>query len=59
MAWASSSTAASTMSTPLRLCPRWITSAPEDWRIRRKMLIEASCPSNSVVAVTNLTLLAN
>ncbi len=52
---ASSSSAASTTSRTDRLCPRWITSAPWDWKIRRMMLIEASCPSNSADAVTRRT----
>ena len=47
----SSSTAATTSATE-RLCPRWITSTPWDWRIRRMMLIEASCPSKRLEAVT-------
>lgn len=38
-----------------RLCPRWITSAPWDWKIRRMMLIDASCPSNRAEAVTRRT----
>ena len=39
-----------------RLCPRWMTSAPLDCRILRKMLMDASWPSNSDVAVMILTL---
>src|SRR4051812_26177802 len=38
-----------------RLCPRCTTSAPCDCRIRRMMLMEASCPSNRLDAVTNRT----
>ena len=38
----SSSSAASTTSWTERLWPRWITSQPWLWRIRRMMLIEAS-----------------
>jgi hypothetical protein len=49
---ASSSMAARTMSATLRLWPRWITSAPCDCRIRRMMLMAASCPSNSEAALT-------
>ena len=33
MAWASSSSAVTTISSTERLCPRWTTSAPADWRI--------------------------
>ena len=39
-----------------RLWPRWITSQPVAWRIRRMMLIDASCPSKSEAAVTKRTL---
>ena len=39
-----------------RLCPRWITSAPVAWMMRRMMLIDASCPSNSDAAVTKRSL---
>jgi len=35
------------------LWPRWMTSAPVAWAIRRKMWIEASWPSNRLVAVTS------
>src|SRR6478735_5672411 len=51
----SSWTAARTTSSTERLCPRWTTSAPSDWRIRRMMLIEASWPSNRLAAVTKRT----
>ncbi len=51
----SSSTQASTTSCTLRLCPRWITSAPWLCRMRRMMLIEASWPSNRLEAVTKRT----
>ena len=54
--WASSCSAAFTISCTERLCPRWITSAPEACRMRRMILTEASCPSKSNVAVTNRTL---
>src|SRR5690606_30792824 len=54
----SSSMAASTISRAERLWPRWITSAPDAWRMRRKMLIDASWPSNSEVAVTKRILWA-
>ena len=47
--------AAVTTSSTERLCPRWITSAPWRCRIRRMMLIAASCPSNRLAAVTNRT----
>src|SRR5690606_28394969 len=53
--WASSAIAAVTTSSTERLCPRWITSAPCDCRMRRMMLMEASCPSNRLAAVTNRT----
>ena len=52
----SSCSAAVTISSTERLWPRWITSTPEDCRMRRMMLIEASWPSNSEVAVTKRTL---
>ena len=48
----SSCSAAVTTSSTERLCPRWITSQPEAWMIRRMMLIDASCPSNRLAAVT-------
>src|SRR5689334_19964233 len=48
--------AAVTISSTERLCPRWITSAPEDWRMRRMMLVAASWPSKRLVAVTKRTL---
>src|SRR5215467_5923076 len=48
----SSSSAALTTSSTERLCPRWMTSQPLAWRMRRTMLIDASCPSNSDAAVT-------
>ena len=51
----SSSSAASTTSATERLCPRWITSQPWLWKIRRMMLIEASWPSNRLEAVTRRT----
>ena len=57
MPWASSWTAASTISLTERLWPRWMTSAPCAWRMRRMMLIAASWPSNSDAAVTKRTLL--
>src|ERR1700733_5378486 len=53
--WASSSRTASTTSRTDRSCPRWTTSAPWACRIRRMMLIAASCPSNRAAAVTNRT----
>src|SRR5688572_17464174 len=56
MACASSWMAASTTSCTLRSWPRWITSQPEDWMIRRMMLMAASCPSKSDAAVTMRTL---
>ena len=37
---------------PMRLCPRWMTSAPDACMIRRMTLIAASCPSKSDAAVT-------
>ena len=52
----SSCSAAVTISSTERLWPRWITSAPEAWRIRRMMLIEASWPSNRLAAVTKRSL---
>ncbi len=56
MPWASSCSAAVTTSSTERLWPRWITSAPMPIRMRRMMLIDASCPSNSEAAVTKRTL---
>src|SRR6201994_23152 len=53
--WASSSSTASTTSRTDRSWPRCTTSAPCDCRIRRMMLIAASCPSNSAAAVTKRT----
>ena len=58
IAWASSSSAVITISSTERLCPRWTTSAPAAWRIRRMMLIDASCPSNRLAAVTMRSLAA-
>ena len=52
MALASSWMAVLTTSSTLRSCPKWMTSAPEACRMRRMMLMEASCPSNSEAAVT-------
>ena len=52
MPCASSCSAAVTTSSTERLWPRWITSQPEAWRIRRMMLIDASWPSKSDAAVT-------
>src|SRR6185312_5235785 len=49
---ASSCSAARTTSSTLRLWPRWITSAPCDWMMRRMMLMAASWPSNRLAAVT-------
>ena len=46
---------ASTTSSTDRLCPRWTTSAPWVCRIRRMMLIDASCPSKRLAAVTKRT----
>src|SRR3954468_93510 len=54
----SSCSAAVTTSSTERLCPRWITSAPMPCRMRRMMLIAASCPSNRLAAVTKRTLFA-
>src|SRR5580700_840043 len=48
--------AAVTTSSTERLWPRWMTSAPVDWMMRRMMLMAASCPSNRLVAVTKRTL---
>src|SRR5258708_6148524 len=48
----SSCSAAATTSSTERLWPRWITSAPLACRMRRMMLIAASCPSKSEAAVT-------
>src|ERR1700753_1934007 len=53
--WASSSSTASTTSRTDRSWPRCTTSAPCDCRIRRMMLIAASCPANSAAAVTKRT----
>jgi len=50
--------AVNTISFTERLCPRWITSAPSCCRMRRMMLIEASCPSKSAVAVAKRILRA-
>ncbi len=51
-AWASSWIAArATSSAPLS-CPRWMTSHPRDWNMRRKIPIAASWPSNIAAAVT-------
>src|SRR5438132_2136940 len=47
----SSCRAALTISPTERLCPRWMTSTPLDCKIRRMILIEASCPSKSAAAV--------
>ncbi len=58
MPCASSCRAAVTISSTERLCPRWITSAPIDCRMRRMMLMLASCPSKSEAAVTIRTLWA-
>ena len=57
MPWASSWIAQLTISSTERLWPRWITSQPDAWRMRRMMLIDASWPSNSDAAVTKRTLL--
>ena len=54
----SSCSAAVTTSSTERLWPRWITSAPMPWRMRRMMLIAASWPSNRLAAVTKRTLFA-
>src|SRR5436853_247042 len=51
----SSCSAAVTTSSTERLWPRWITSVPMLCRMRRMMLIAASCPSNSDAAVTKRT----
>ena len=56
MPCASSCKAAVTTSSTERLWPRWMTSAPRSIRIRRTMLIAASCPSNSAAALTMRTL---
>src|SRR5882672_1769607 len=48
----SSSSAAVATSSTERLWPRWMTSQPLAWSMRRTMLIEASCPSKSDAAVT-------
>ena len=52
----SSCSAALTISPTERLWPRWMTSEPVDWRMRRMMLMEASWPSKSAAAVTKRTL---
>ncbi len=52
MPWASSCIAASTISCTDRLWPRWITSAPWLCMMRRITLMDASWPSNRLVAVT-------
>src|SRR5690625_755201 len=52
MASASSCKAARTTSSTERLWPRWITSAPWSWMMRRMMLMAASWPSNRLAAVT-------
>ena len=52
---ASSWIAVETMSATARSCPRCTTSTPEACRMRRMMLIDASCPSNRLAAVTNLS----
>ena len=57
MPCASSCSAQLTISSTERLWPRWITSQPVACRMRRMMLIDASCPSNSDAAVTKRTLL--
>ena len=54
----SSCSAAVTISSTERLCPRCTTSAPMPWRMRRMMLIAASWPSNRAAAVTKRTLCA-
>lgn len=56
MPWASSWMAVSTMSWTERLWPRWMTSQPVAWRIRRMMLMLASWPSKRLAAVMNRTL---
>ena len=53
--WTSSSIAASTTSCTERLWPRWMTSQPCDWKIRRMMLMAASWPSKRLDAVTRRT----
>ena len=53
--WTSSSIAASTTSCTERLWPRCTTSQPWLMKIRRMMLIDASCPSNRLDAVTRRT----
>lgn len=52
MALASSCMAQVTISSTERSCPRCMISAPEDCKIRRMILIAASCPSNNEDAVT-------
>ena len=56
MACASSSRAAVTISSTLRLWPRWITSQPCPMSSRRTILMLASCPSNRLAAVTKRSL---
>jgi hypothetical protein len=34
------------------MCPPWYDSQPWLWKIRRMMLIDASCPSKRLDAVT-------
>ena len=53
--WTSSSSTAATISLTARLWPRCTTSAPCDCRMRRMMLMLASCPSNSADDVTKRT----
>ncbi len=53
--WASSWMAAVTMLSTLRLWPRWMTSQPVAWMMRRMMLMAASWPSKSDAAVTMRT----
>ncbi len=55
MPWTSSWMAHSTISETERLCPRWITSAPDACMMRRITLMAASCPSKSEAAVTMRT----
>ena len=50
--WASSWMAAVTISSALRLWPRWMTSTPEAWSILRITLIAASWPSKRAAEVT-------
>ena len=44
-----------TISATERLCPRWMTSAPDACMRRRMTLIAASCPSKSEAALTMRT----